>query len=58
VSTICSGWTGTGDQSVGGGGVVVTFTAGLLTTDTLSVDAPGCALGTLAAGVVTANQRF
>lgn len=49
VSTICSGWSGTGNQSLGGSGVVVTFTNGG-TTDTLSVSAPGCTLGTLTTG--------
>ena len=49
VSTICSGWSGTTDQSIGGSGVVVTFTNGG-TTDTLSVTAAGCTVGTLAAG--------
>ncbi|MEA2685899.1 MAG: hypothetical protein QOE93_1094 [Actinomycetota bacterium] len=49
MSTICSGWTRTGDQSGGGSGVVVTYTAGV-TTDTLTVSASGCTFGTLVTG--------
>ena len=44
VSTICSSWTGTGDKSIGGAGVVVSFSA---VPDVLTVTAAGCTFGSL-----------
>jgi hypothetical protein len=48
LSTICSAWTGTVDQSLGGAGVVVNFSNA--TPDILTVTASGCTIGTLSAG--------
>jgi hypothetical protein len=49
VSTICSSFSGTGDKSLVGAGVVVTYTSGA-TTDTLTVSAGGCTIGSLVTG--------
>jgi hypothetical protein len=58
VSTICSGWTGAADQSLGGAGVVVSVTDGG-PTDTMTVTASGCNVGTLVAGnYVTTNATL
>jgi hypothetical protein len=43
VSSICSAWSGTGDQSLGGSGVVVTITDSLV-NDVLTVTAGACTL--------------
>ena len=57
VSSICSSWSGTGDQSIGGSGVVVTYTNA--TPDILTVSAAGCTFGSLTAGnYVTATSTF
>jgi hypothetical protein len=51
VSSVCSAWSGTGDQALGGSGVVVTITDNLV-NDTLTVSAGACTLhvGTVATG--------
>ena len=58
MSTICSGWSGTGDKSLGGAGLVVSVTDGGA-TDTLTVSASGCTIGSLRAGnYVSASSTF
>jgi hypothetical protein len=58
VSTICSSWSGTADQTLGGAGVVVSVTDGGA-TDTMTVTASGCNVGTLTAGnYVTTNATL
>ena len=60
-ASICSAWSGTGDQSIGGTDVVVTITDNLL-EDVLTVAAGGCTLhvGSVALGgdYVTATSTF
>jgi hypothetical protein len=51
VSSVCSAWSGTGDQALGGSGVVVTITESLV-NDVLTVAAGACTLhiGSVATG--------
>jgi YVTN family beta-propeller protein len=55
LSSICSAWTGTGDQTLGGSGVVVTITdqGGPPNSEPVSVTATGCTLhvGTIPTGL-------
>lgn len=61
LSTVCSTWAGTGDQSLGGSGTVVTITENGA-NDTVTVAASGCTLrvGSVASGgdYVTATATF
>lgn len=61
VASICSAWSGTGDESIGGSDVVVTITENLL-NDVLTVTAGSCTLhvGSVALGgdYVTATSTF
>jgi hypothetical protein len=51
VASVCSAWSGSGDQSLGGSGVVVTITDGVL-NDVLTVTSAACTLriGSVALG--------
>ena len=52
VSSICSAWSGTGDQSLGGAGVVVTIADGVLSSDVVTIASGACTLhvGSVATG--------